>query len=151
MSDVSGVDPSCFLSDEGSSLETLVFTFYIGSTPTYLYFDLYLNTVYAARCVYPCISSLLVWYDSFLWFFTRCSTNVFLNVFHLVNTSMLVRSHYLLQPAVKQAANARLTLSIMVVTVFDQLNVRVYTMAHIMNHYKTGQVVVLYAHAGKTR
>ena len=29
------------------SLETLDFTFYIGSTPTFLYFDLYLNTAYA--------------------------------------------------------------------------------------------------------
>ena len=33
-----------FLSDERPTLETLDFTFYIGSTPTFLYFDLYLNT-----------------------------------------------------------------------------------------------------------
>ena len=32
-----------FLSDEGPSLETLDFTFYIGSTPTFLYFDLHLR------------------------------------------------------------------------------------------------------------
>ena len=36
------------LSDEGPSLETLDFTFYIGSTPTFLYFDLYLNSAYTA-------------------------------------------------------------------------------------------------------
>ena len=28
------------------------FTFHIGSTPTFLYFDLYLNTAYAAHYVY---------------------------------------------------------------------------------------------------
>ena len=33
-------------------LKTLDFTFYIGSTPTFLYFDLYLNTAYAAHYVY---------------------------------------------------------------------------------------------------
>ena len=41
-----------FLSDEGPPLKTLDFTFYIGSTPTFLYFDLYLNTAYAAHYVY---------------------------------------------------------------------------------------------------
>ena len=41
-----------FLSDKRSTLETLDFTFYIGSTPTFLYFDLYLNTAYAAHYVY---------------------------------------------------------------------------------------------------
>ena len=30
-------------------LETLDFTIHIGSTPTFLYFDLYLNTAYAAH------------------------------------------------------------------------------------------------------
>ena len=41
-----------FLSDEGPTLETLDFTFYIGSTtPTFLYFDLYLNTAYAAHYI----------------------------------------------------------------------------------------------------
>ena len=39
----------CFLSDEGPTLETLDFTICIGSTPTCLYFDLYLNTAYAAH------------------------------------------------------------------------------------------------------
>ena len=35
---------SMFLSDEWPTLETLDFAFYIGSTPTFLYFDFYLNT-----------------------------------------------------------------------------------------------------------
>ena len=34
------------------TLKTLDCTFYIGSTPTFLYFDLYLNTAYAAYYVY---------------------------------------------------------------------------------------------------
>ena len=38
-----------FLSDEGPTLETLDFTFHIGSTPTFSYFDLYLNTAYASK------------------------------------------------------------------------------------------------------
>ena len=33
------------------TLETLDFTIRIGITPTFLYFDLYLNTAYAAHCV----------------------------------------------------------------------------------------------------
>ena len=37
-----------YLSDEGPTLEKLAFAFYIGSTPTFLYFDLYLN-VYSYR------------------------------------------------------------------------------------------------------
>ena len=41
-----------FLSDEGSMLETLDHTFRIGSTPTFLYFDLYLYSAYAAHYVY---------------------------------------------------------------------------------------------------
>ena len=32
-----------FLSDEGTTLETLDYTIRIGSTPTFLYFDLYLQ------------------------------------------------------------------------------------------------------------
>ena len=35
-----------FRSDEGSTLEALDFAFNIGSTPTFLYFDFYLNTAY---------------------------------------------------------------------------------------------------------
>ena len=42
-----------FLSDEGPTLrKTSNFTFHIGSAPTFLYFDLYLNTAYAAHHVY---------------------------------------------------------------------------------------------------
>ena len=41
-----------FLSDKGPTLETLDFTLHIGSTSTFLYFDLYLNTAYAAHYVY---------------------------------------------------------------------------------------------------
>ena len=41
-----------FLSDEGSMLETLDYTIRIGSTPTFLYFYLYLYSAYAAHYVY---------------------------------------------------------------------------------------------------
>ena len=41
-----------FLHDEGPTLETLDFTVHIGSTQTFLYFDLYLNIAYAAHYVY---------------------------------------------------------------------------------------------------
>ena len=41
-----------FLSDEEPMLETLDYTIRIGSTPTFLYFDLYLYSAYAAHCVY---------------------------------------------------------------------------------------------------
>ena len=44
-----------FLSDEGPTLETLDFTLHIASTPTFLYFDLYLNiayTLYTAHYIY---------------------------------------------------------------------------------------------------
>ena len=41
-----------FLSDEGPMLETLDYTIRIGSTPTFLYFDLYLYSAYAAHFVY---------------------------------------------------------------------------------------------------
>ena len=41
-----------FLSDEGPMLQTLDHTIRIGSTPTFLYFDLYLYSAYAAHYVY---------------------------------------------------------------------------------------------------
>ena len=41
-----------FLSDKWRTLETLDFAFHIVSTPTFLYFDMYLNTAYAAHYVY---------------------------------------------------------------------------------------------------
>ena len=40
------------LSDEGPMLETLDYTIRIDSTPTFLYFDLYLFSAYAAHYVY---------------------------------------------------------------------------------------------------
>ena len=49
-SNVSSIGP--FLSDEGPMLETLDYTIRIGSTPTILYFDLYLYSAYAAHYVY---------------------------------------------------------------------------------------------------
>ena len=39
-------------SDEGPMLEMLNYTIRIGSTPTFLYFDLYLYSAYAAHFVY---------------------------------------------------------------------------------------------------
>ena len=54
-SNVSSIGPSLerimFLSDEGPTLKTLDFTIRIGSTPTFLYFDLYLYSAYAAHYV----------------------------------------------------------------------------------------------------
>ena len=41
-----------FLSDEGPMLKTLDHTIRIGSTPTFLWFDLYLYSAYAAHYVY---------------------------------------------------------------------------------------------------
>ena len=41
-----------FLSDEGPMLKTLDHTIRIGSTPTFLYFDLYLHSAYAAHYDY---------------------------------------------------------------------------------------------------
>ena len=40
-----------FLSDERPTLETLDFTFYIGSRQTFLYFDMYFNTAYTAHYI----------------------------------------------------------------------------------------------------
>ena len=41
-----------FLTDERPTLETLDLIIHIRSTPTFSYFDLYLNTAYAAHYVY---------------------------------------------------------------------------------------------------
>ena len=41
-----------FLSNEGPMLETLDYTIRIGSTSTFLYFDLYLFSAYAAHYVF---------------------------------------------------------------------------------------------------
>ena len=54
-SNVSSIGPLSgrnLLSDEGPMLETLDHTIRIGSTPTILYFDLYLHSAYAAHYVY---------------------------------------------------------------------------------------------------
>ena len=40
-----------FLSDEGPTFKTLDFTFYIGSKPNFLYFDLYFNTACAGHYI----------------------------------------------------------------------------------------------------
>ena len=49
-----------FLSDDGPTLETLNFTIRIASTPTFLYFDLYLKIAYTAHYVYFITGLLLV-------------------------------------------------------------------------------------------
>ena len=51
MTSISSYD-HVYPSDEGPMLETLDFTIRIGSTPTFLYFDLYLHSVNAAHYVY---------------------------------------------------------------------------------------------------
>ena len=45
------VDPDPHLT-KGLRSKRLDFAFYIGSTPTFLYFDLYLNNAYATHYVY---------------------------------------------------------------------------------------------------
>ena len=47
-----------FLSDEGPTFKTLDLTFYIGSTPTFSYLDLYMKTAYAAQYIYLSISTV---------------------------------------------------------------------------------------------
>ena len=54
-----------FLSDEGPMLETLDYTIRIGSTPTFLYFDLYLYSTYAAHYVYVIIT-FLIWDEEWI-------------------------------------------------------------------------------------
>ena len=46
--------------DEGPMLETLDYTIHIGSTPTFLYFDLYLYSAYAAHFVYCTLTRLFL-------------------------------------------------------------------------------------------
>ena len=50
-SEVVHINTYLFLSDEGPMLETLDYTIRIGSTATFLYFDLYLYSAYAAHYV----------------------------------------------------------------------------------------------------
>ena len=44
-------------------LETLDYTIRIGSIPTFLYFDLYLYSAYAAHFVYYCIYIYIMLWD----------------------------------------------------------------------------------------
>ena len=53
-----------FLSDEGPMLETLDYTIRIGSTPTFLYFDLYLCSAYTQYTTFIYILSHLSCYSS---------------------------------------------------------------------------------------
>ena len=46
-------------------LETLDYTIRIGSTPTFLYFDLYLYSTYAAHYVYVIIT-FLIWDEEWI-------------------------------------------------------------------------------------
>ena len=48
--------------DEGPMLETLDYTIRIGSTPTFLYFDLYLYSPYAAHYIYKIINDMQLYY-----------------------------------------------------------------------------------------
>ena len=66
-----------FLSDEGPMLETLDYTIRISSTPTILYFDLYLYSAYAVHYVYinyiyiKCISCIPIGYATRYLFVNR--------------------------------------------------------------------------------
>ena len=52
-----------FLSDEGPMFETLeYYIIRIGSTPTFLYFDLYFYSAYAAHYVYIYMYICCMWY-----------------------------------------------------------------------------------------
>ena len=51
---------SLLLSDEGPMLETLDYTIRIGSTPTIVYFDLYLYSAYAAHYIMSDIYILII-------------------------------------------------------------------------------------------
>ena len=61
-----------FLSDVGPTLETLDYTIRIGSTPTVLYFDLYLYCAYAAHYVYLKITNDLPTFTSYYAFVIVC-------------------------------------------------------------------------------
>ena len=45
-------------------LETLDYTIRIGSTPTFLYLDLYLYSAYAAHCVYLIYHTSICFHDT---------------------------------------------------------------------------------------
>ena len=64
-----------FLSDEGPMLETLDYTIHIGSTPTFLYFDLYLYSAYAAHYVYYTTFITLRLYICYIFFASLFSSS----------------------------------------------------------------------------
>ena len=66
-----------FLSDEWPMLETLDHTIRIGSTPTFLYFDLYLYSAYATHNVYFKLQKALVWWYLFLLKLTQIEPTYF--------------------------------------------------------------------------
>ena len=80
-----------FFSDERLMLETLEFTFYIGSTRKFLYFDLFVNTAYAAHYVY-CIIVLLYSFSLFIFYFAVCTIETSWNFIssHLASTKARV-------------------------------------------------------------
>ena len=75
-------------------LETLDYTIRIGSTPTFLYFDLYLYSAYAARYVYELQLAPLLWdstwvryiqcYDIFLDFATLIYKWYGIHIYNLI-------------------------------------------------------------------
>ena len=81
------------LPNEGQTLETLDYTIRIGSTPTFLYFDLYLYSAYAAHYVYyfnsiaflglnPC-NSVVIERSEVCWqelrkMFSECAVNIYI-------------------------------------------------------------------------
>ena len=58
MAQITATSGSLTAFDTDSKVETLDFTIRIGSTPTFLHFDLYLNTAYAAHYVYSLYYSI---------------------------------------------------------------------------------------------
>ena len=59
-----------YISDEGPTLETLEYTIRIDSTPTFLYFNLYLYSAYTAHYIYFNHIDLDIWplTDPDIWF-----------------------------------------------------------------------------------
>ena len=69
-----------FISDERSTLETIDFIIRTGSTPTFLYFDLYLDAAHAVHYVYFIIwlrssSKWVAWEDMLLHLSSYIKTN----------------------------------------------------------------------------
>ena len=76
-----------FLSDKGPTFKTLDFTFYTGSTSTFLYFNLYLNNTYPAHYII-CFSLTKAYVQNVrLRFLYRQYTNLF--IFRIVSENCL--------------------------------------------------------------